>query len=83
MIHQISNTENINTLHTIERIDEIVNVISIHNKLTIINKIALAHKSCDFDYSLMYVLDDCHIPKHKFSNLSYAFFQVTITQIVV
>ena len=61
MICQIRNIRNVNTLHTIERIDQIVNVISIHNRLTIINKIAISHEGCNLDYSLLYVLDDCHI----------------------
>ncbi len=61
MICHIRNIGNINTLHTIERIDQIVNVISIHNRLSIINKMAIVHVESSLDYSLMYVLDDCHI----------------------
>ncbi len=66
MICQIRNVGNVNTLHTIERIDQIVNVISIHNRLTIINKMAIVHGN--LDYSLLYVLDDCHISIKTFPN---------------
>jgi S-adenosylmethionine/arginine decarboxylase-like enzyme len=61
MICHIRDILNVNTLHTIERIDQIVNVISIHNRLTIINKMAIVHEERSLEYSLLYVLDDCHI----------------------
>ena len=61
MICHLRDILNVNTLHTIERIDQIVNVISIHNRLTIMNKIAIVHEESGLDYSLLYVLNDCHI----------------------
>ena len=61
MICHLRDILNVNTLHTIERIDQIVNVISIHNRLTIMNNMSIVHDESSLDYSLLYILNDCHI----------------------
>jgi hypothetical protein len=47
MICKIRNIGHVNTLHTLERIEQIVNVISIHNRLTVINKMVVVHEKND------------------------------------
>lgn len=74
MICRLRDIGNMNTLHSLERIQQVVNVICNHNKLNILNEIKTSHK--DFEYSLMYVLDDCHFSVKTFPEKSSLIFHI-------
>jgi hypothetical protein len=65
MICKIRGVKNMNTLDSINRLDDIVRIICVHNRFTLINKLSTNHyglkESLPLSFSLLYVLDDCHI----------------------
>lgn len=71
-INKISNTmicrlnciKNMNTLESLERLEQIVNVICVHNQFNVKEYIHVSHR--DSEYSMMYILDDTHISIRTF-----------------
>lgn len=82
MICKIRGIRNANTLDSINRLDDIVTVICFHNRLNIVNKLNTIHhdeskENCLISYSLMYVLEYCHITIKTFPSSNSILFHLT------
>ena len=63
MISKIRGVENTKTLNSMNRLDDIVNVIIAHNSLNLMNKMMTNHNDSEGNksFSLIYVFDDSHL----------------------
>jgi S-adenosylmethionine/arginine decarboxylase-like enzyme len=81
MICKIREVKNMNTLESINRLDDIIRVICLHNRFTLINKLTTNHYGLEdncgpLSFSLLYVLDDCHITMKTFPESGFLLFHL-------
>ena len=74
MICRLKNIKNINTLHSRQKIEEIVNVICTYNRFNVVSSINATHR--DFEYSMLYLLDDCHFSIKTFPETNSLIFHL-------
>ena len=70
----IKNVDNLNTLHTLSKLEQIVDVIIIYNKFTVLEKVTHTHEKLNL--SLMCILKECHISLKTFPEKSSLEFSI-------